>query len=279
MTWSNWRRLGPAEGGTTVLTIDFGPGRATAGFGELAPRLTGDWTLWEPRTFTTGSAAGTAGNGDPQELVREWAAHTAAQGTKVAAVTGYCSGSTLACALADALQEQGLPRPLLIMFDPDAADAGLIHDYYTTALRSFEGFLPDAELERAGDLGSRVLSAAAAAGPNGLTALARELGSEYERVASAACRAAGMGPEYGRQLSERLGTFLGYLAITGRVEDSVPERATARGPVELIVSRQQTVPARFGVATRTFDVARAALLDDQAVADTVTALLEREAAR
>ncbi|MBQ0983227.1 hypothetical protein KBZ10_01455 [Streptomyces sp. F63] len=275
MTWSNWRRLGPAEGGTTVLAVDFGPGRATAGFGELAPRLTGDWTLWEPRTFTTGSA----GDGDPQELVREWASYAAAQGTGVAAVIGYCSGSALACALADALQERGMPRPLLVMFDPDAADAGLIHDYYTTALRSFEGFLPDAELERARDLGDHTLSAAAGAGPDGLTALARVLGAEYERVAAAACLAAGMKPEYGRQLSERLDTFLGYLATTGRVEDSVPARAAARGPVEVIVSRQQTVPARFGAATRAFDVTRAALLDDQAVADTVTALLEREAVR
>ncbi|MEU1516215.1 hypothetical protein ABZ490_29445 [Streptomyces sp. NPDC005811] len=279
MTWSNWRRLGPAEGGTTVLAVDFGPGRAAAGFGELAPRLTGDWTLWEPRTFTTGSDAGIAGNDDPRKLARDWASYATAQGAGVAAVAGYCSGSALACALADALQEQGLPRPLLVVFDPDTADAGLIHDYYTAALRSFEGFLPDAGLERARDLGRQALSAAAGAGPDGLTALARVLGAEYERVAAEACRAAGMGPEYGRQLSERLITFLGYLATTGRVENSVPVRAASRGPVEVIVSRQQTVPARFGTATHAFDVSRALLLDDQAVADTVTALLEREAVR
>ncbi|MFD7068336.1 hypothetical protein ACFV97_14030 [Streptomyces sp. NPDC059913] len=274
MTWRDWRRLGPATTGPAVLAIDFGPGRAAAGFAELAPRLGGGLMLLEP-PFTA-PAPEAAGHGAPGPMVRAWAAEAARHPEGVAGVLGFCSGSALACALAEALEESGLPRPALILFDPEFADAPLLRHYFEAAIRSFEGVLDTAELTEALARGRH------AAAPDryaGMPPLAVELTGIYREMAMKACISAGMDDEFGQQLTERLGAFLGYLATTGEVDAGVPRRATERDEAEVLISAEHTPPPDYGTGTRAFDVARTHLLDDQDVADAVMELLAKETAR
>jgi hypothetical protein len=257
---SAWRVLKDGEAGSVILAVDFmAPGREEATFADLAQSLAGPWSVWETRQPDLASGP------DPDRVSRlsVWLGEVRASDHAVTAILGYCVGASYARAMADRVAEWQASSPRLLLFDPAPATASGMRAEFRAALQRFGPMLEAAELARLSREGERLC-----AGTTDLAPLGVELAGLFGQAVSSACRSAGIGPRFGRQVEAAFSSVMSYISGAQALDEAVPlvpaivlSSAPAGG---LTISADRAI---------SFPLPRAALLSSPAVARAVNELI------
>jgi hypothetical protein len=245
----NWRTLRNGRDSALVLAIDFGPGRATAGFADLAAGLETGHTILEPVFGSPGELFQTT----PDEYVQRWITDLGGYG-EVEAVFGFCAGASLACATADAIGGEG-SKPLLVLFDPLMVNAHVLYQSLVSAVGSFDEVIMPAER-------AQVLDDALVAAPGADAApVVSAIVAAYQTVVTTAAHRLGLDEDLVEQIVHRFQSYLAYLSLAGRVPPEVLlDRPAERRPV-VLVSAEHVLPTGL-TADLTLDTPAADLLAD-----------------
>ncbi|MFL6141273.1 MAG: hypothetical protein ACJ72N_05275 [Labedaea sp.] len=258
MELTNWQQLSD-RGPDLVLCLDFPGGRAAAGFAELAAGVPIDACFLH---------IGQTGSGRVEPLgvhAGRWVAQALATGRPVRAVFGYCAGTTLATAVADAVAAAG-PAPVVVLFDAVTTTAGSLGAQFTTALESSAEHLTADELDGARRLAENL----AEAHPDDLPRIAAELTERYDRLMVAVAERLSLNEFFRKELTRGFTGYLDYLLLASQGGFDT----SAATPV-FLSSQDHELPVD-GVRNISREVGHADLLRDAQVHKIVADLLRGE---
>ncbi|MEH1016316.1 hypothetical protein V6U90_24825 [Micromonospora sp. CPCC 206060] len=260
-----WRVVREGVERDAVLAVDFGPGRAGAGFDSLADHLPpGAWVL---ETVPPPPQVRSGPGPDAHDHVRGLLADVGQQRLTVVGVLGYCTGAGTARLLA-ARVPGSAPAPL-VLFDPEDVDAGTLRAELEQAVSSLsKGVTPD-ELAQI-RTGIDRLDPLELGGHPGV-ALAHALHQEYHQVVHAVFTRMEMPAVLAGKLAARFDSYLTYLLLSAAAAGSGDGR-----PADLTVLSRGIEPPPGTVGdTVQFDVERGAMLALPEVAGLVARTLRR----
>jgi hypothetical protein len=252
MELTNWRQLSD-QGHDLVLCLDFPGGRAAAGFAELVPGVPVDATFLH---------IGQAGAGPLAESVDRWAAESAATGRPVRAVLGFCSGTTLATRVADAVAATG-PPPMVVLFDAVSTTGYLLAGAFMATLESSAKYFAADELADARDLSEQL----AATYPDDLPRIASALTDRYDQLIGAVADRLSLPGFLLEELTGGFTAYMDYLLLAG--EGGFDMRTTT----PLFVNAADHDPPVEGARSITLDVSHDDLLRAPETHKLVTDLL------
>lgn len=245
-----WRclRQGDEE---IVATVDFLPGRAEAGFAELAAILGGTESVLEAVVPAIEPAA-------EADLVAGWLAGWADDIGTVKAVLGYCAGASLACALADRVAGRGFV-PAVVLFDPQPVTKWTLYGQFVLVVEAVESF------SRAGCLEDEILRARELVerSDGRGSDLSNRLADRYRTLVGSALAELDVEAGYVDELHQRFLVYLGYLEAARRT----PLRSSECEPFVVLSTTHGNAPD--GWPSQRFEAARPELLRNEAVARAV----------
>lgn len=192
MNQSGFRTVRSGRDARTVLAIDSGLGMAQASFQELAALLETEWTVRESV---------------PGSSLDDWLAEINRSGYDIRGVLGYCSGSSLAGALADRVIERGWSNPGVVLFDPVPVNPRELWFIFNRFVDAFTELMDEDTIARARTL---VREAVHRHGPD-LIALTAELRVGYEHTIRAAAEPAGLHEQIIEDFVDRFDAELDFM--------------------------------------------------------------------
>jgi hypothetical protein len=258
---TDWRMLRQGSTDAVIVAVDFGVGRASAGFDDLVPHLDTAYAVVQP---VFGPAADAPAGGQLAARL----ADLSARGQRVRGILGYCAGASLACGLADLVARSGAPRPPAVLFDPVDVDLSELHATFEAATRRFEGVVAAGTLAEIRAAAGAATGAAAGQVDRTAAAAVAAISSAYTRLVRAAGEALHTDGDRWEPLTDHFRAYLQYLALAART--GLPWR---RPPGTFVLtSAGRPLPSGW-TANRTFPVTRAALLAAPPVAVATSDLL------
>lgn len=209
MSFTQWRVVRQGETDAALVALDFGIGRPGAGMGDLAQRLSfSGWILESRPPAQAGMTV--------DRYVDELLADLRSSDLMIRGVLGYCAGSNVAGMLHRRLTVEGdLP---LVLLDPARVTAETLRAEFVTAVRTLAQWAVEAGAPTEALLPVRDPSLDL--DPAELDDIAAALHVEYARLARETLQELKMPAKVAEQLATRVATYLRYLALCGRVEES-----------------------------------------------------------
>jgi hypothetical protein len=271
-----WRTLRESGDGAVTLAVDFGSGRAPAGFSDLTPQLGGAFGVWETAHRRPG--ADLYASTDPDSWVDEHlVALPAADGIRVNGILAYCSAAALALRLASSMSADGR-APKVILVDPVVVDPHVLVGYFLASFDDWREQAPSATFDPAAP--DRIQSAARhAASRAGRSALSfvpfmETVCAEYESACVAVGNEIGLDAAFVTEMSDQMRSFAAYLVTSARVGPAELRSLSQEVEHATLTSAGHHIPPEIAGEPTRFDVPRARMLADPGVAAWITKTLE-----
>ncbi|MEU6868888.1 hypothetical protein ABZ924_37640 [Streptomyces sp. NPDC046876] len=210
-----WRALSHGADDAVTLVVDFtGSGREQAQFADLAPLLDPPLTVWASLPPLPGDEVARTGGA----YLDWWLAGLREEGTRVAAVAGYCAGSVFAAALADRIGEWQ-ERPQVILLDPELPSCdGMFRNFHGVG-GTLAAVLDEAELAAFHAVGNRLEQQG---GPDGTGAVASTglvLEQAFGEAVATTAERLDLDDDIRDELSGAFSALVGYLTAAADLAD------------------------------------------------------------
>jgi hypothetical protein len=219
MTAVAWRRLREGDSRSVVIGVDFGVGRTEAGFADLAPRLAGDYRLWETSFPPPDPSSDLSVETDPDRWVAAVRGHLTERGLHLAGIMAYCAGTALALKLAKASAADGR-APRVVLLDPETAGIPAIEERFHTSFQIWlehagPGILDPGAAERVRQSAARTAQLVRE-DPAHYVPLMEVICAEYKVACEAIGTTMGLDSDVTDGMSAKLRAFLAYLVVGAR---------------------------------------------------------------
>ena len=198
-----WKEIRKGAGTHVVLAVDFDSGgRSEATFSDLATQLQADVSVFETDPQRMNSDIGVTGT----EYVKSFTKHASSFGRPIAAIAGFCVGSTYAEVLVREIAKLQSKTPELILFDPDTVTRdNLIRQLRQSAAGVSALFTPAEVTE------INLAIEESIAEIDNLSELAGVLVARFIEISQAAFDRAGIGTHLREELTTAFTSYVAYL--------------------------------------------------------------------
>ena len=205
-----WEAILEGDSSRTVLVVDCSAGmRRELDFTELEARITSGYRYLRTKLPAVGHGERLSGDA----YASTWSEDIRRAGNSVAAVFGSRVGSVYAAAIADHIS-RWQQRPTVILFDPRAADMGLLNEEFRREILSLSSLFSSDEIERARKIGHKVARPAA----RDITAAAAEIFEDYLEMITDAFERVGLGEPRDSELTEPFKSYISLISAASQID-------------------------------------------------------------